>query len=602
MKTKSVLLPVLLALLACSHRSPTGSEADPAWAGPYSEDDWMSGDDRVAYVKRIERAPSQSKVTQYKTTGTCGGFPRIDLKTAPGFCVGLVYDGAATLKKARWAAPVGPNQVALTDMGGWGKHNGRIHLLSFKDGRSTLKKILSSENFSSADPKRGIIDRPNQISRGPDGRIYVGAAGGVFRFDPLASRPEKTVEAWIANIPSAGLHPLKSFAFDGRGNIYVNVGSASNVCQNFTRFGDSNPEKNPKNHRRQQFSSCPEAEDSAIGQGLIRRYRVLADGSASADFAVHARGLRNSIALTWDSRRQVLLQGENSRDAINKFAPQILNADFPHEEINVLAEGGHYGWPYCYDMNLTSPEWTNVDCAKYAKPHLLIPAHAAPLGFHVYEGSLFPAWYKGRLLASFHGYEAKGHRLVAFKRDDQGLPVGVPQSVIYDWNVRGAQGMGKPVGLAEMPDGSLLIVEDDPQNKILRLFYEPGKGDGKPVQEIDRAEASPGPGGSREEVLKNRLADKLRDGNAPPFTMFQHKVIDKTCYECHQAEGSPGVQLIRYDDDGNAKRIRETGKAREILDMIKGSPDYPAMPPQGWDSEAEQAEAVRLLEAWIRSI
>ncbi len=48
----------------------------------------------------------------------------------------------------------------------------------------------------------------------------------------LASRlPEDSLEIVISNIPKQGLHPLKAFAFDDQGNLFVNVGSATNVCQ-----------------------------------------------------------------------------------------------------------------------------------------------------------------------------------------------------------------------------------------------------------------------------------------------------------------------------------------------------------------------------------
>lgn len=157
--------------------------------------------------------------------------------------------------------------------------------------------------------------------------------------------------------------------------------------------------------------------------------------------------------------------------------------------------------------------------------------------------------------------------------------------------------------MAELSDGSLLIVEDDPQNKVLRLFYDPAEGDGRPVQEIDAAQMPVDPMDEKEEAQRrNRLEEKLKAANAPPFAIFQSKVIDKTCYECHQTEGSPGVQLIRHDDEGNAKRIVAAGKAQEIVEMIKGNPSFPAMPPQGWDSPAEQAEAVRLIEQWVSSL
>lgn len=564
----------LWSLFACTHAPKTA--------------DWMDADDHVRYVQFFSRAPSES-VSKYKITGTCGGFPRIDVQTAPGFCVGQVYEGAG-LKKPRTLAVTGASQAVLVDMGSWNPFDGRLHLLSWQNGKATLRELITAKSFANkSDPRRAIIDRPHQVSRGPDGKYYVGTVNSIVRFDPLARNPIDTIEILISGIPAVGLHPLKSFTFDDQGGLYVNVGSATNVCQKSGMQGE-------------RKALCDEAENTSIGQAQIRRYRFTADRRIAPGFEVYAKGLRNSIALTWDQKHQLLLQGENGRDAINKYDPNLNTSDLPHEELNVVREGRHYGWPYCYDNNRNNPEWTNVDCSRYEKPYLLLPAHAAPLALHFYQGTMFPDWYRGRLLATFHGYEPKGHRIVAFKRDDNGLPTGVAQSVVYGWDSKGEQKYGSPVGLTELEDGSLMIVEDTNQ-KVLRLFFDPAAGTGQPVQELDQESAKADPQDPAEEEKRQlRLIDKLRDGKAPPFTLFQHKVIDKTCYTCHGGTNAPGVQLLRYDDDGNARRIRESGKAREILEMMRGNSNYPPMPPQGFDSPAEQREAAQLIEAWVKTL
>jgi cytochrome c5 len=389
---------------------------------------------------------------------------------------------------------------------------------------------------------------------------------------------------------------------DDQNNLYINIGAGSNVCQNFTKFADKDPQRNPKNFRALQFSSCPEVEDPAIGQGLIRRYKINADHSVSPQFEIFAKGLRNSISLAWDAQHHLLLNGENGRDAINKLNANLLNADLPHERINVLSAGQNYGWPYCYDDGKNNPEWPNIDCSVFTKPTLLIPAHTAPLGMIVYQGTQFPKWYRGRPLLALHGYEPRGHRIVTFMQDEAGRPTGVPRSLVYDWEKRGLQEKGKPVGIAELPDGSVLIVEDEPQNKILRLFYDPRAGNGVPVQEIDRAVAV-NPATAVDQLgLKAALAQKLAAPNPEPFVLFQHKVIDKICAECHQADGAPGVQLIPFDFAGNAKRIIAAGRTHDLITVIKGQGPLPSMPPQGWDQPDDQKEALDLLQKWIATL
>lgn len=580
-------------VLACSHHPVAKSEK-------YSAADWVQGDDHVSYVSRFEREPAAIQVTRYKTAGKCGGFPKIDVKTAPGFCVGLVYDGSGQYRKLRWSAPLSNTRALVTEMGGWAPNSGAILVLDFAKAKAAIKPLLTRASFKPNDPRRGIINEPNQISRGADGLYYVGAATGIYRFNPRAANPAASVEVLAGDIPSAGLHPLKSFAFDDQGHLFVNVGTASNVCQNFTRYGDPDPKKNPQNFKRKQFDRCPEVEDLEIGQGQIRRYTFQADRKLAKEFSVYAKGLRNSIGLVWDPARQALITGENGRDAINKFDDKLDTAELPHERLAILREGAHFGWPYCYDDGKNNPEWTNIDCSKFDKPQVLLPAHSAPLGMIVYAGGLFPDWYKGRLLAALHGYAPYGHRIVTFNADEKGLPAGVPLSLVYDWEKRGTQGMGKPVALTQLDDGSVLIVEDEPNNKVLRLFYDSKAGDGMPVEEITHANKATSPVDLDAELTRKRkLEDKLNSDKSTAFTRFEGKVIDKYCYECHQADGSPGVQLIRYDDVGNEARIRAAGKQKDIFKVVSGASGAPAMPPQGWDSPEEQADAVKLLQEWL---
>jgi glucose/arabinose dehydrogenase len=552
---------------------------------------------------------------KYQTDGDCGGYPKVVVNTAPGFCLGLVYEpefsnnGLVVPKKLRWSVELRDGSLLVTDIVSFGGQDGFIYRLDPKDqagvASKELKVLLSHDLLSklpSTDFRHKILYQPNQLLKWRDEKIYVGTSAAIFRFDPYAGDLINSIELIIDDIPNGGLHSLKSFAFDNEGNILLNVGSDSNVCQNFTRFADTNPVSNPANFKQQQFEYCPEVEDLTRGRGQIRKYFRNLDGSYSTQYLVFAKGLRNSIALAWNPLSNYLIQGENSRDAITKFAPELSNSDAPEDEINIIIESKHYGWPYCYANNLNSPEWTNIKCETYMTPQILLPAHSAPLGFIFYQGNLFPAQYKGHVIGSLHGYESKGHRIVTFAQTDDGKPKGSPLSLVFNWNPIGNQGKGKPVGLTELSDGSVLIVEDDPNNTILRLFYDKTQGDGNAVYEIDEPaptddELSP----AQEEIRKNRLNQKTFGGNLSAFTKFEIKVIDKLCYTCHQTAGAPGVRLLRYDDEGNEKRISEAKKSSLILSVLKGNEGVPAMPPTGWDSPEQKSEAVKLVEEWLKT-
>jgi glucose/arabinose dehydrogenase len=179
-----------------------------------------------------------------------------------------------------------------------------------------------------------------------------------------------------------------------------------------------------------------------------------------------------------------LLQVENSED----FKP----ATTPFEEFNVLKQGAHYGWPYCYDMTGTNPVWGPkhvMDCSSdaHTPPVRLLPPHSAPLGMLYYHGAMFPE-LRGKLIVSLHGYRVAGARLAAFTVDDKGIPVATPNahydayagpegdetvSIAYPgpasepllltpgWNnIKDRRPMGAPLGLAVAEDGAIWVAED----------------------------------------------------------------------------------------------------------------------------------------------
>jgi glucose/arabinose dehydrogenase len=578
MKNLTIIAFTFAYLTACSTSNVTNSK-------------WMDHEDYVSYVYFFSRSPSNTGST-YNITGDCDGFPRIDVLTAPGFCVGLLFDGQG-LKKPRTAAVIDSQNIILADTGSWEPYDGKIFQLTFGNGQPILKEIFSKNSFTnSKDPRKEIINRPHQITKHTDGFFYVGSSTSLLRFNPLALNPLESIEVLIKDLPAEGLHPLKSFVFDDHGSLYINVGAATNICHKSSFASIFGIRK----------KSCEEAEDPEIGQGQIRRYTINSDGSIDNHFEIYAKGLRNSVALVWDSEHHLLLQGENSRDSIDKNSNQLDKNELPHDEINIVERSKHYGWPYCYDMNINSPEWKKIHCEQYKKPHLLLPAHSAPLTFHFYNGSLFPHWYEGRMFATLHGYETHGHRVVAFKRDSSGLPTGVAQSVVYGWDTKGDQKYGTPVGLTELPDGSMLIIEDLNQ-KILRLSFDPSKGDGVPVEEIENKNGAPHPDRAFDEAARKlKLEKKLASKNVPAFTRFQDKIIDTTCYICHGGENAPGIQLLRYDDVGNEERIIKAKKIHEMYSMVKGDPGFPPMPPQGFSNDNEAKEASHLLKLWIEKL
>lgn len=374
----------------------------------------------------------------YTTAGDCGGFPKANLTTPPGWCVGVV---ASDLRFPRGLSVLPNGDLVVAELGGWVENRGRLSILRKAKGyaRETLFEKLN---------------QPHGVVVGPDKLVYVGVVGGIFRFDPAAPDKSRTDviggKSGVAGPPGNGRHPLTNFVFDAKGDLLVNVGSASDNCES----------------EDQAAKTCLEAATN----GLIRRYPVKA-GKASA-FKVEADGLRNSLAMAVHKASGNLWQAENSRDGINKRDPKLRDDLLPHDELNLVVVGRNYGWPYCYDANLASPEFPGHDCKAKTAPVLLLPPHAAPLGMAIDNDARLPAPYTGHMLIGYHGYRKGGHKVVALKLDAQGKPAGEPVDLISGWDAGGeGKPLGAPVEVRIAPDGAIFITED--RNRTILRMVKP---------------------------------------------------------------------------------------------------------------------------------
>ena len=110
---------------------------------------------------------------------------------------------------------------------------------------------------------------------------------------------------------------------------------------------------------------------------------------------------------------------------------------------------------------------------------MLIQAHSAALGLLFYTGKMFPKEYQGELLVALHGSwnrsRRTGYKIIRAHIDRNGKAMGTYEDFITGWSPDPAlrEVWGRPVGFAQLPDGSVLIMEDG-GGKIWRVTYTGG--------------------------------------------------------------------------------------------------------------------------------
>lgn len=495
---------------------------------------------------------------------SCDGPPKLPVGTVTGTCLGLVANkerGAPFIKPRKALELPGANRILVTDMGGWSAGRGILWLLEFEDDR--YSELADASKLATG------LNLPHEIRTGPGDYLYLGEANRVIRFR-LDGNHMTEPETVIEGLPFGDgdhLHPLTSFVFLPNNDLLVNAGSRTDDCG-----------------LAEGSTSCDEVATTGL-----RLYPYRGDSQNwDNDYELYASGLRNSVALALHSSGTVL-QGENGTD--------LKEADEPYEELNVIRRGGFYGWPYCANRRLDTG-YIKRGCERpdYIEPYSLMPPHVAPLDMLYYSGDLLPE-LKDTLLVSWHGYRVVGHRLVSYRIDEKGLPLlsdnasfnrdPIPPArefthhsfapaggsaadaqhieIVHRWNpVDGLRPEGAPVGLLELRDGSLLIV-DDKNKALLRLSRGEAYRDDNRGQEIVAVDGFHFDGAARKLLLEN-------------------------CAGCHlELNGNPGSLLNR----NNGWLQRSDG--RTLLERRLTS-DRGFMPPTGKLEESQVEHILGALE------
>ncbi|MDI6853867.1 MAG: PQQ-dependent sugar dehydrogenase [Deltaproteobacteria bacterium] len=185
---------------------------------------------------------------------------------------------------------------------------------------------------------------------------------------------------------------------------------------------------------------------------------------------VFAPGLRNAVFMTRHPVTGQVWVTEMGRD--------FLGDDLPPDEINIVEEGKHYGWPWCYGKQVHDGQFDfagrRKDFCKGTVPSYIdIPAHSAPLGLAFFPAaSEWPKDYHYNLLVAYHGSWNRtiptGYKVVRYKLDSQGKYLG-EEDFITGWLTK-AGALGRPADILIKPDG-VMYISDDKAGVVYQVGY-----------------------------------------------------------------------------------------------------------------------------------
>ena len=275
--------------------------------------------------------------------------------------------------------------------------------------------------------------------------IYIGNTDGIVRF-PYQNGDLKARGSAedLAELPGGGRlrgggHWTRDLVFSKDDTkLFASVGSHSNI---------DDPDTHPEEfHRADVLQFTPEGKFVKI----------------------YAWGIRNCVGEAINPITGELWCSTNERDGLgNNLVPDYVTH---------VQEGGFYGWPWWYMGGHQDPrhEGKHPELqSKVITPDILVNPHFASLELMFYQGSQFPAEFKGDGFACEHGSwnraQRSGYEVIRLPMKD-GHATGEYEDFLTGFTQGDDSVWGRPVGIAEARDGSL-FVSDDGSRSIWHVIY-----------------------------------------------------------------------------------------------------------------------------------
>jgi glucose/arabinose dehydrogenase len=231
--------------------------------------------------------------------------------------------------------------------------------------------------------------------------LYVSSTGQVATLTPSKGYRSFSRRTIISGLPT-GRHQNDELAFRGSW-MYLGVGSTCNACV-----------------------------ESDRRSATIMRFHL--DGSHAQ---IYARGLRNPFGVAIQPATGQLYATDNGRDDYDDSVP---------DELNLIVQGGNYGWPSCWGKGGGS------GCRGTRAPVALLEPHSSADGLLFYTRRTFPKRYRGDAFVAEWGDSVNSLGTGHIVKDVHFAGKRVTVSTF-------ATGFSHPIALALAPDSSLLVAD-----------------------------------------------------------------------------------------------------------------------------------------------
>ncbi len=293
---------------------------------------------------------------------------------------------------------------------------------------------------------------PNGVCWTKDGFLIVVEHNRVLNFPAAEFFYEGPDVAVIEVVPQGGLIPVEEESYNHHartcrvgpdGMLYITLGQPFNV---------------PPRDKLALFNK--------VGIGGIVRMNPF-DGSKRE---VYATGIRNSVGIDISPKDGSVWFTDNQTDG--------MGDDIPAGELNRATKPGQFfGYPWKQGKTRITEFGYDKDPlpANITDPQVYMDAHAADLGLTHYTGKMFPAKYQGGIFSAQHGSWNRtkpiGARVMftSIKADGTADKTEVFAEGWLDSETGTYR--GRPVDVAVMKDGSLLV-SDDFAGAIYRISYQ----------------------------------------------------------------------------------------------------------------------------------